>query len=111
MKLEEENYIQVYGWMRTKLHLKGNELLTYALIYGFSKDKNNKFKGSLSYITQWLGTTKKTAITALNSLTTKKLIFKELNEKGNIYKIKPSRKENTDDLKITKQDLDEILNS
>ena len=31
--MNEESSFKVYGWMIHKLHLKGNELLCYALIY------------------------------------------------------------------------------
>ena len=37
--MKEESSFRVYGWMIHKLHLKGNELLCYALIfYYFSID-------------------------------------------------------------------------
>ena len=42
-------YIVIQDWMISDLQLKGNELLTYALIYGFSQDGESEFKGSLKY--------------------------------------------------------------
>ena len=35
--MNADNYINIQGWMRTDLDLKGNELLVYAIIYGFSQ--------------------------------------------------------------------------
>ena len=38
--VEKENYVVVQGWMITELGLKGNELLIYAVIHGFSQVPN-----------------------------------------------------------------------
>lgn len=48
--IKDENFIQISAWMVNKLNLKGNELLIYGLIYGFSKDGNSVFRGSINYI-------------------------------------------------------------
>ena len=74
--LDASNYITVQGWMATDLGLKGNELLTYALIYGFSQDNESVFCGTCSYITDWLGISRQTAINILKSLTEKGYITK-----------------------------------
>ena len=52
-KVKEENYISISGWMVTRLGLKGNELLVYAIIYGFSQDDETMFTGSLQYLADW----------------------------------------------------------
>ena len=75
-KVNSENFIVIHGWMRTELGLKGNELLTYALIYGFSQDGRSEFQGGLEYIADWTGTTKRTTITVLASLVEKGLLIK-----------------------------------
>ena len=54
-------YIVIQDWMISDLQLKGNELLTYSLIYGFSQDGESEFKGSLKYISEFLGVSKRTA--------------------------------------------------
>lgn len=79
MRVKEENYIQIQGWMRTKLNLNGNELLLFALIYGFSQDGESKFTGSLKYMCDWIGCTKPTARKFLESLVQKNLIDKGTN--------------------------------
>lgn len=58
MKVNEDNYIVVQGWMRTDLKLKGNDLFVYAIIYGFSQTENQRFTGSLQYLADWCGATK-----------------------------------------------------
>lgn len=76
--MKNENYIVIHGWMVTELELSGNELMAYAIIYGFSQDGENKFTGSLKYLCNWLGCTKPTVIKALKNLVQKKLIDKEV---------------------------------
>lgn len=72
----ENNYITIQGWMITKLNLSGNELITFALIFGFSQDGNSEFTGSLSYLCSWLNCSKPTAIRSLKELMKKGLIVK-----------------------------------
>lgn len=54
--------------MVSKMNLKGNKLLAYALIYGFSQDGQSVFKGSISYVTRWLNCARSTAIETLEQL-------------------------------------------
>ena len=74
--IKDENYIQVAGWMLNELRLKGNELLIYALIHGFSQDGRSTYHGGLSYIAEWTNSTKQGVIKCLKSLLDKKLIMK-----------------------------------
>lgn len=62
--------------MITNLKLSSNELLLYAMIYGFSQDGQSKFNGSLNYITTALNCSKNTALNSLKSLVEKGFIFK-----------------------------------
>ena len=84
--LRDDNYITVKAFMRTELNLKGSELLTYALIYGFSQDGQSKFQGTAQYVADWLGIDKRNALTVLRKLVDKGLIKKyEKLEKGKKY--------------------------
>jgi len=74
--VKDNNFIAIQGWMRTKLNLKGNELLIYALIYGFSQDGESRFKGSRKYIADWCGCSLNTVDRALGSLVAKGLLAK-----------------------------------
>lgn len=76
-RVKDNNYYQISGWMINRLNLKGNELQVFALIYGFSQDGESVFSGSLSYLCEWLGASKPTAIKALKSLTAQNLLIKE----------------------------------
>lgn len=75
-KLNNGNYIGVQAFMVRDLHLKGNELLVYALIYGFTQAESQRFTGSLSYIADWTSSTKRGVIKNLKSLLDKGLIAK-----------------------------------
>lgn len=74
--VKDNNFIAIQGWMRTKLNLKGNELLIYALIYGFSQDGESRFKGTRKYIADWCGCSPNTVDRALSSLVNKGLLAK-----------------------------------
>lgn len=78
-KVNRSNYISVQGFMVRDLQLKGNELLVYAIIYGFSQAENQVFNGSLQYLSDWTNSTKRSVMTCLKSLVEKGYIGK--NEK------------------------------
>lgn len=75
--MKSDSYINIQGWMINELELKSNELLVFAVIYGFSKDNAGKFTGSISYLQKTLNISKNTVINTLNSLLEKELIVKE----------------------------------
>lgn len=81
--MQDKNYITIQAWMRTELDLKGNELLIYAIIYGFCQDGMSTFSGSLQYLADWCGCTRQGALKNLKSLVDKGFIQKtEINKSG-----------------------------
>lgn len=76
-KVNRDNYIVIQGFMLTDLGLKGNELLIYACIYGFSQAENQTFNGSLQYLADWTNSTKQGVIKCLKSLVEKGFIEKK----------------------------------
>lgn len=76
MKVKNENYLVIQGWMVNELGLKGNELVLYALIYGFSQDGEQGFRGSIQYLMDWTNSSRKTVYNLLKSLEEKNLIRK-----------------------------------
>lgn len=68
MKPIDDNYITIQGWMVTALNLKGSDLQLFALIHGFCQDRKGRFCGSLTYIENWLNTSRPTCIAAINRL-------------------------------------------
>ena len=67
-KVNENNYIAIQGWMVKDLGLKGNKLLIYAIIYGFSQTEGQVFNGSLQYLADWTNSTKQGVIQNLKEL-------------------------------------------
>lgn len=76
-EIKRENYIVIQGFMVTDLNLKGNELLVYAIIYGFSQDEETHFTGSLQYLANWTNCTKQGVVKCLKSLLDKGFIGKK----------------------------------
>lgn len=76
MSIREDNYAVIQGWMLSKLGLKGNELLIYAIIYGFSQTDGQVFSGGLRYLSEWTNSTKQGVIKNIKSLIEKGYIEK-----------------------------------
>ena len=74
--ISDGTYITIQGWMRTDLKLSGNELIVYAIIYGFSQSKQGAFTGALQYLADWVGCSKRTVMRTLNRLVEEKFITK-----------------------------------
>ena len=73
--MTSNSYVTILGWM-TNLGLKGNELLVYAIIHGFSQDGESYFHGSVKYISEWTGTSEVCVIEILKKLTERGLLKK-----------------------------------
>lgn len=83
-KIKRENYITIQGFMVLDLGLSGNELLAYALIYGFCQLESSEYNGSISYLCDWLNISRSTAIRTLQILTEKQLIQKRSYDLNNV---------------------------
>lgn len=76
-EVKQDTYIQLSAFMVNDLELKGNELIVYGLIYGFSQDGFSWFSGSQSYIASWLGGASRTTVdSCLRKLVSKGLLKK-----------------------------------
>ena len=76
--LNDRNYIAIADWMIKDYDLTTRELLTYAIIYGFSQDGESVFHSSLEYLSQWLNIShRNNVLRILQSLIEKGLITKE----------------------------------
>lgn len=74
--MKNKNYITILGWMVNELSLSGNDLICYAVIYGFSQD-DNFWEGSQSYLSDWLGVSRRTVVDILKRLISNGLIAKQ----------------------------------
>ena len=78
--MEERNLLDsthLEGWMMRSLHLKGNELLIYAVVYNFSKDGKSEYRGGRHYLAQSLDISFSSVDRALKNLVSQELILKE----------------------------------
>lgn len=75
-KVKSENFYVVQGWMIRELNLKGNELIVYAIIFGFGGDGIHTFRESLRYLMDWTLCSKQGVINILKSLIKKNYIKK-----------------------------------
>ena len=66
--MKKNDYILIQAQMISDLHLKGNELLVFALIHGYTKGGSNTCRASLNYIANWIQTGKSAVIKAINNL-------------------------------------------
>lgn len=78
-RVNDDSYIQIQGWMMTRLDLKPLELIVFAMIQNFTVN-NQEYTGCYSYLVESLRISKPTAIKVLNDLVKKKYI---LEKKGN----------------------------
>jgi len=76
-KLKDHNYITIQGWMVNRLELSGNELMVYAIIYGFCQDLSDPvYRGSGKYFADSLRVSRRTVSTVLEELVKKGYIKK-----------------------------------
>lgn len=68
------SYLTIPLWMVSTLNLTGDELLIFAIIYGFSQDGKSKYEGTTKYLSRWTGKSKDTVLRNLKRLRNKGLI-------------------------------------
>ncbi len=66
--MKKFDYIVIQAPMISELGLKGNSLLLFAMIHGFSKDGANRYRASLKDMCEWLCTSKSAISPVLNAL-------------------------------------------
>lgn len=92
--IKDDNYLTIQGWQINQLGLKGNELIIYAAIYGFTQAEGQWFTGSQQYLADWTNSTTRGVRKALASLEEKGLLLIAKNGKGNKYRaIRPEIEE------------------
>ena len=72
--LKNDSYVLIQGWMVNKLGLSGNDLLIYAIIFGFSQDGDGCFSGKRQYLADWCGSSERAVSRNLKNLLDKGLI-------------------------------------
>lgn len=72
--MKDNSYVVIQSFMLNDLHLKGNELIVYAVIYGYTQDGQHWYYGTRGHLAEWCGATKGTVTNCLNSLMEKGFI-------------------------------------
>ena len=75
--VDDESFIVIRGFMRTKLKLEKTELIVYAIIYGFHSN-GHIFNGSVRFLCEWSGSGRTAVRSALASLVNKGYIIKHV---------------------------------
>lgn len=75
--VKNENYVTIQGWMLKDLELKGNDLLVYAIIFGFTQMRGNWFCEGLQYLADWTCSTKNGVFKNIQNLLQEGLIEKD----------------------------------
>lgn len=75
--IQNDNFVLIQGWMVTELGLKGNDLMIYAIIHGFSHIEDTYFTGSLQYLADWLNVERRNITRNLKRLVDQGLLIKE----------------------------------
>lgn len=78
MAIKNTTYFTIQGWMIQDLGLTSmNEIMTYAIIYGFSQDGHSRFTGTQQYLSECTKVSKRTMSDILKRLSDANLIIKE----------------------------------
>lgn len=75
--IQNDNFVLIQGWMVNELGLKGNDLMVYAIIHGFSHAEGTYFTGSLQYLADWLNIERRNVTRNLKRLIDQGLLLKE----------------------------------
>ena len=75
--IQNDNFVLIQGWMVTELGLKGNDLMIYAIIHGFSHAEDTYFTGSLQYLADWINVERRNVTRNLKRLVDQGLLLKE----------------------------------
>ena len=82
-ELKREQYLNIQAWMITDLELTGNDLIVYAIIYGFSQDGDNLFMGNRSYLAAWCRCSERSIQRNINNLIERGLIEQAVHSSDN----------------------------
>ncbi len=83
-RIKKNSYITIMSFMVNDLNLKGNALLIYAIIYGFSQAENQAYTGSRQYLADWTNSSKQGIDKVLKQLIANGLIEKSEKEVNGI---------------------------
>ena len=112
--MQPNTYVVIQSWMITELNLANNDLLVYAIIYGFSQDNESYYEGNIQYLADWCNSTKRGIYKNLQNLIDLGLIEK-IEKAPNQYRYRASEQSshlvNCSSQVVNKVHSDNIYNS
>ena len=69
--MKDNSYVVIQSFMLKDLGLKGNELIIYAVIFGYTQDGDHWYYGTRGHLAEWCGASKGTVSNCLASLVEK----------------------------------------
>lgn len=91
--IPNDSYVTIMGWMINELGLSGNLLICYAVIHGFSKDRESEYRGGRKYLAGVMGCSLQTVTTTLQKLEAMGLITRREEDISGVifcrYKVNP----------------------
>ncbi len=75
--MSENTFITILPFMVKDLKLRGNELIIFAIIYGFCQDGESRFYGSINYLMKQTGISRRAVIYILDRLVKDGIITRE----------------------------------
>ena len=86
--VKDNSYVVIQSFMVNELNLKGNELIVYAVIYGYTQDGEHWFYGTRGHLAEWCGATKSTVTNCLKTLLDKGLLEREEKNEYGVIKVR-----------------------
>lgn len=74
--MKDGQFYIISGWMGRILGLRSNDLICFAVIYGFSMDGESQFKGNLDYLASCMFASRPTVLLSLKHLIEHNIILK-----------------------------------
>ena len=75
--LKNEDIVVIHGWMRKELGLKGNALMIYAIIYGYSQTEGTDYAGGYRYLSEFTGSDRSTVQRVIKKMVEDGILTKE----------------------------------
>lgn len=96
-KVDHDSFMSIQGWMLTDYGLRGDHLIAFAVIHGFSQDGAGWYYGGREYLAGWLGCSTKKVSRILNTMVDQGLIVRQQVEgkSGKCYKYQSAVRDKT----------------
>lgn len=86
--MKDTDFIYIPGWAVNQLHLKGNELMVYSIVFSYSRDGMQWYQAPAEYLATCIGASVSTTKETLKKLVSKELLIKKaVPYKGSVERV------------------------